>query len=352
MTAALLLSLAMLVVAMLLLLLTPLRGPLTETPQDEARDALLEEQAALLAAISELDAATARGEADPAQAERERHRLKGRAARVLAQLDTLPPPVIRSARSPVRPAAIGLGLAGLVTLVGAFTFLPRWQLASLAPAEGAAVQSALRVPALERRAARSGRVEDQLALGRAAWDARRLDQALTAYSQALRQNPREPEALRRVGMVLISRDQQPQEAAKLVQAAAKLAPNDPESQLFLGFTYNSFGQPKDALTALERYQKLKPDGREADDLIANLRAQQDGGGSLGERVYAQNCASCHGPAGRGGLGPNLRLSALTREANAAIIKNGKGTMPGFPQIQGQNLEALLDLLDGWRKAGN
>jgi len=60
----------------------------------------------------------------------------------------------------------------------------------------------------------------------------------------------------------------------------------------------------------------------------------------GHQYFSQNCASCHGAHGQGGLGPSLYNSGLTDDKIATIIKNGvKGRMPAFgsqykdPQVQ-------------------
>ena len=323
----------------LLLALAPLRAPAAPAT-DDTQTALEEEREALLRATLELDA---EGGADA-----ERARLRARTARVLAQLDALEPRPMGARRKPTTPALIGVGLALAVIGLGAFTFIPRWQLAALAPDEAKAVQSVVQLPALAGRAERSGSQTDLLALGRAAYSAGRYDDAAGAYGGVLRQNPRQPEALRRVGLILLSEGQKTSEAAQLIQAAAQLAPGDPEGQLFLGFALARFGEDARALQALTRYRQLQPQGREADDLIAQLRARSQPA-SAGQRVYAANCAACHGPAGAGGIGPSLQRAGLSREAMAAVIKNGKGTMPAFPNLAGADLKALLDLLVGWQK---
>lgn len=334
--------LLLLALAALLFALSPLRARITDAP-DDARSALEEEREALLTALAELD-----GEPGE-EAARERTRLKARAARVLAQLDTLEPRPLDARRRPLLPALVGVVLAVAVVAVGAFTFIPRWQLASLAPDEASAVQSVVQIPALARQAAASGSEADQLRLARAAFSAGRFQEAASVYGTLLRANPRQPEALRRVGLILLSQGEKPDEAAQFIQAAAQLAPTDPESQLYLGFALARFGEDAAALSALTRYQQLKPEGHEADDLIAQLKSRSQPV-SAGARVYAQNCASCHGPAGAGGIGPSLKAQGLTRELMVAVIKNGKGTMPAFPSLQGADLNALLDLLAGWQKA--
>jgi len=198
-------------------------------------------------------------------------------------------------------------------------------------------------------------VADELSWGKAAFDAGQYDQAASAYAAALKQQPRQPEALRRLGIILLTRDDTATTQAKpndqallLIRTAAQLAPTDPESQLLLGFAFSRYGQDALALSALERYRSLNPQGRDADEMIAAIRSRQNGA-DPGTSVYAANCASCHGAAGGGGIGPSLRMAGLTRSSVAAIVKNGKGAMPAFPAITGKSLDALLTLVDGWQQ---
>ena len=104
------------------------------------------------------------------------------------------------------------------------------------------------------------------------------------------------------------------------------------------------------MTALERYRTLDPRGRDADDLLTSLRARQNDL-APGLKVYAANCASCHGPNGGGGLGPSLRVSTRARAALRGVIVNGQGAMPAFPNLKPGELNALLDALERWQKEG-
>jgi len=51
--------------------------------------------------------------------------------------------------------------------------------------------------------------------------------------------------------------------------------------------------------------------------------------TTGSQLYGKSCASCHGPTGSGAVGPNLHHLRLPDARITAIIKNGKGAMPGF-----------------------
>ncbi len=57
----------------------------------------------------------------------------------------------------------------------------------------------------------------------------------------------------------------------------------------------------------------------------------------GEPLYNQSCAGCHGKEGRGAQAPSLIRSPLVLhdekgEKLAPILKDGRGTMPGFPNL--------------------
>jgi quinoprotein glucose dehydrogenase len=68
-------------------------------------------------------------------------------------------------------------------------------------------------------------------------------------------------------------------------------------------------------------------------------------GSPGKRIYMEQCSSCHGEAREGSPPqfPSL-VDIQKRMTNAQItriIHAGKGRMPGFPQMKGEPLQALL-----------
>lgn len=291
--------------------------------------------------------------------ETRRPELENRAARTLRALDTLPP---APAQAP-RAWLLGGVLAALLLVgVGMFTFVPRWQLAALDSGEQLAVQKSLALPALERAARQSGAVSDYLTWGDAAYAAQSYPQAARAYADALKIDTRQPRALRRLGMLLISgqtgRTISSQEAAQaflLVRTAAQLAPQDPESQLYLGLALNTFGESGLALSALQQYQKLAPQSHDADDLVATLEAKTGTAptaqtpASRADAIYAGSCATCHGPNGTGGSGPNLHDTRLSRADMQTLITHGKGSMPAFDKLSAGELKGLLDKLEGWQK---
>ncbi|ADV66798.1 c-type cytochrome [Deinococcus maricopensis] len=348
MTLAVLFTLALLVIATVLLVAHPLSRPAPDVVDDGHED-LLAEREALLRALRDLDDQVDRGEQDADAVHAERSRLRGRAARVLAQLDALPPVPTRPNASVARPALLTLLVMAALVGVGALTVLPRWQLAGLSTGEAKAVQEVVQIPALRATATRTGTEASLLAWGRAAFAAGRYAEAAQAYASALKQNPQQPEALRRLGIYLVTQGdpKNVQQAFLLVRGAAQLAPKDPESQLFLGFALTHFGEDEAALKALQTYQKLDPSGRDADETITAIRTRL-GQSTPGTRVYAASCASCHGPDGRGGIGPNLHLSNLTRAQAQDVILHGRGAMPAFPNLKGEELRGVLDLVMKWQ----
>ncbi|MDB5046815.1 MAG: cytochrome oxidase [Deinococcus sp.] len=342
------LLLALIVGAALLLVLAPLRQATPEDPDAPERGRLLAERDRLYSELAGLQ------EDDPKRPDLER-----RAALTLRGLDALPPAVQGNPRRTGRLALIGVGVMALLTVAGALTFVPRWQLAALNPGEAQNVQDVLKLPDLRRTAERTGANADYVAWGKAAFDSGQYDQAVTAYGNALKENPRQPEALRRLGILLLTRGEQTgqqisdadaERATLLIRTAAQLAPREAESQLLLGFALARYGQDEAALQALESYRTLDPKGRDADELITAIRARQnDSDPAL--RVYAANCASCHGAAGGGGIGPSLRASRLTREALKLVTVNGRGAMPAFPNLSESELTGLLNLMEKWQKEG-
>lgn len=343
MAAPTLAVLVLLLLAAALIVLAPLRRPARDT--DAAERTRLEQERELLFA-------QLREEADPAR----RPALENRAARVLRALDGLPP--APPARFPARLVWSGLAACALILAVGTFSFLPRWQLSALGSGEARTVRTSLQLPSLRARAEQTQALPDYLAWGKAAFDAGQYPQAASAYASALKADTRQPEALRRLGIILLTRGDKddgpkptPQESAQaflLIRTAAQLAPQHPESQLLLGFALSRFGQRQDALKALERYRTLDPQGRDADELISALRSSLNQA-SPGLQVYAANCASCHGSAGGGGVGPRLKLAGLTRETITAVIRNGKGSMPAYPNLSAAQVQAVTDVVLAWQK---
>jgi mono/diheme cytochrome c family protein len=57
----------------------------------------------------------------------------------------------------------------------------------------------------------------------------------------------------------------------------------------------------------------------------------------GRIVYVERCARCHGGSGGGGAGPRLSGGNVVRrypdaEAQAEVVRNGRGAMPPFRNV--------------------
>ena len=72
---------------------------------------------------------------------------------------------------------------------------------------------------------------------------------------------------------------------------------------------------------------------------------QESAGALevGKALYSTYCIACHGEKGDAGLSgaKNLRTSALSQDEKMTIIKNGKGSMPGFSKLSDDEVKAIL-----------
>ena len=68
---------------------------------------------------------------------------------------------------------------------------------------------------------------------------------------------------------------------------------------------------------------------------------------LGERVFARNCASCHGRDGGGGVGPKLANGRVAERYpdpsdHRAIVVNGRGVMPPWgDMLSDQEIDAVV-----------
>ncbi|MCK0157293.1 DUF1080 domain-containing protein [Cellulophaga sp. F20128] len=69
---------------------------------------------------------------------------------------------------------------------------------------------------------------------------------------------------------------------------------------------------------------------------------------VGHQIYLNNCASCHGidRTGIAPLYPAVINLIKSKEEIAAIIKNGKNTMPSFSQLTTKELDAITEFIAG------
>ncbi len=323
-----------------LLLWPTLQEPRT-TAEDTRRTELEEERDQLLRGLKELQSEAADADLQT--------REKVRLTQVLGELDTLPAaPTPRTARAalPTALAAL-LGVAAL-TVAGAYTFLPQWRDAGMSPVQAAQLRNAARLPVLEKRAAQTKANADYLAWGDAAWDAQNYQVAARAYTQLLLKDKTNARALRRTGFFLLTTQEMADEGLNFVQQAVKLDARAPEGQLLYGYALGLYGQYEAGIKALREYQRLDPQGREADDLIVEFQAEL-GTAVDAKLVYTQNCAACHGPQGEGRTAAAIRGSVTLKNEAALrrLILGGGMKMPAFPQLEGAQLDALVKDLQTW-----
>jgi mono/diheme cytochrome c family protein len=69
-----------------------------------------------------------------------------------------------------------------------------------------------------------------------------------------------------------------------------------------------------------------------------------GDAARGQTLYQDNCSSCHGSAGEGGVGPALAGSGLSAAQVRAKIDAGGGTMPAG-LVSGQDEDDVIAYVD-------
>ena len=310
----------------LFLVLRPLLGPKEPFPEPPRREELLRELEVL------------KGEVEALEGEEKKLAL-ARMVELERALEGYRPPEPK----PFNPLPVALAL-GVVVLLG--VGLWRYTLPRL-PGETTVTQraEARELKALSDKAKRTGKVEDLLAWGRKAFELQAFDQAAEAYLEVLKKDPKNVEAVRRVGILLFMSGR-PEEARLFLEIAQHADPKAAEGWLFLGNLHFQEGRYQEAIAAWERYLESGGEARErVQGLIAMARAQAQGGKD-GKSVYQARCAACHGARGEGGLGPRLQENPIlkAKEAVREIVLKGRGTMPAVPLSQ-EELSALLDYLD-------
>ena len=310
----------------LFLALRPLLGPREPFPEPPRREELLEELEVLKREVEALE-----GE--------EKKLALARMVELERALEGYRPPEPR----PFNPLPVALVLGAVVLLgVGLWRYtLPRL------PGETTVTQraEARELKALSDKTKKTGAVEDLLAWGRKAFELGVYEQAAEAYLEVLKKDPRNVEAVRRVGILLFLSGRL-EEARLFLEIAQHADPKAAEGWLFLGNLHFQEGRYGEAIAAWERYLEVGGEARErVQGLIAMARAQAQGGKD-GKSVYQARCAACHGARGEGGVGPRLQGNPIlkAKEAVREIVLQGRGTMPAVP-LSPEELSALLDYLD-------
>jgi mono/diheme cytochrome c family protein len=70
-----------------------------------------------------------------------------------------------------------------------------------------------------------------------------------------------------------------------------------------------------------------------------------GGAPDGAKIFADNCAGCHGSEGEGGVGPNLQDSERAGNKDEVVkqVTEGGGGMPGFgDKLSSAEIQAVAD----------
>jgi mono/diheme cytochrome c family protein len=310
----------------LFLALRPLLGPKEPFPEPPRREELLEELEVLKREVEALE-----GE--------EKKLALARMVELERALEGYRPPEPR----PFNPLPVALVLGAVVLLgVGLWRYtLPRLPGETTVTARAEARE----LKALSDKAKKTGAVEDLLAWGRKAFELKAFDQAAEAYLEVLKKDPKNVEAVRRVGILLFMSGR-PEEARLFLEIAQHAEPMAAEGWLFLGNLYFQEGRYQEAIAAWEKYLEVGGEARErVQGLIAMARAQAQGGKD-GKSVYQARCAACHGARGEGGVGPRLQGNPIlkAKEAVREIVLRGRGTMPAVP-LSPEELSALLDYLD-------
>lgn len=241
--------------AVLLYLLRPLWGKEEPFPEPPRREELLAELRLLKEEAQSLEGA-------------EKKAALARIAKLERALEGYKPAEVRFRLNPWVVSGVVLFLLGVGFGLWQYTF-PRL------PGETMVTQrrEAQALRALADKAKRSGSTEDLLGWARKAWELQAFDQAAEAYLEILRKDPRNIEAVRRVGILLFMSGQ-PEEALAFLQIAAHAEPEAAEAWLFLGNAYFQLGKNEEAITAWERYLEVGGEAKEqVQALIATARAR-------------------------------------------------------------------------------
>lgn len=343
----------------LYLIVSPSFAASSRSQTDARKLDLEEERELLLEQIAELEASKTNissniSSAELAELERAILRLKVSLAGTLERLDALPPtPATGKPLNKIGGLALGIALGiTAVVVLGSFSFLSSWQKSALSANAAKQLEISATLPNLKSQA-EAGKFEDLLNYADANFDLERYGIASEFYGKALKLNPGHPKALRRFGFLLSQSDgKYRKQGTEFLVKSNQLDPKDIEGYVFLAAVQVQDGSKDVAIQTLERASTIDPKNATVRQLLAQINPSSALGGSdVGQNLYTQNCASCHGAQGQGISAPGLQKSALLGDANAlkSIIRNGRGGMQGYPTIQGQDLERLVGFVQGLRK---
>lgn len=272
----------------------------------------------------------------------ERKRILAQAVRLERQLDEFGTDTPTPRRiNPATVAVVAASLALLVVGLGAYTF-PRLPGETIITSRNEARE----LGELERRANTSGTAADWLALADKAYELNDFERAAHAYLRAAQLEPRNPTAVRRLGILLFMSGR-PEEAIQALELATGAEPSVAEGWLFLGNAYFQQNKPQQAIRAWEGYLKAGgPAVAQVQNLIQTAKGQLVSS-SPGQAVFLGKCAACHGAQAQGGTGPRLSGNNIVKvpEAVREIVTKGRGQMAPVP-LSEQELRDLLSYVGG------
>lgn len=269
--------------------------------------------------------------------------------RLLAQMVRLERELGPAPAAPGAPSKMPLWapVVALVALVGLGVSLYAYTLPRL-PGETTvtARREAQELRDLEQKAAQTGAVADQLAFAAKAYELGDFERAGQGYLQVIEKDPRNTEAVRRLGILLFMSGR-PEEAIQVLEISTATDPQNPEGWLFLGNALFGQQQPEAAIRAWNKYLEVGGDAQDrVKSLIATAQAQLVEG-PPGQSVYLARCAACHGAQAQGGTGPRLAGNPVSKipEAVREIVTRGRGAMPA-QTLSEDELNQLLTYLGG------
>jgi len=317
----------------LLVVFAPLRGAPKPFPENPRPEELKVELEALKREAKELSGP-------------ERVRVLKRIAWIERELGAA---VAKEEARAARPAtrvpvwAWALVVAGGLGLAAALVHYTLPRLPGGAVTESLAIKEAKKLKELRAKAEKENTPEAWLEYADYAYRLHDLERAFEGYNKVIELDHKNIKAYRRIGILLYLAGR-PQDAAEVLRVVTRVDP-DPEGLLFLGNAYFQLGRYQDAIEAWQEYlNRGGEDRKRVEELIATARARLETD-NLGEIVYAEKCASCHGAKGEGGIGPKLAGNPILNapEAVAEIVRNGRGTMPAIP-LSDEEMTALIAYL--------
>jgi mono/diheme cytochrome c family protein len=272
----------------------------------------------------------------------ERKRLLAQAVRLERQLGELGQENPTPRRlSPVTLGAVTLSLVALGVGLWAYT-VPRLPGETIITSRNEARE----LGELLRRAEQSGQAADWLAYANKAYELQDFERAAQGYLKVIELEPRNANAVRRIGILLFMSGR-PVEGAQALELALQVEPDEPEGWLFLGNAYHQMGRSAEAIVAWEAYLQAGGEARaQVQNLIQATRNQLNAA-SRGQQVYLGKCAACHGAQAQGGSGPRLQGNPINKvpEAVREIVLKGRGQMPAVA-LNEEEMQELLEYLGG------